>query len=162
MRVLINAGLSEPRLSRKGVLRLRELGWKPAFHPKDLSKEDRDKFIHGMRLVGEPGCDTPYCISSKFDHHSFLDYRQGERHASLVLQVFDEIGQDMFTAKEEVLEHGGSWPPHKNKTYPGIVEAVEIPDDVEYEVDQYDGGWEFIREKHRTWTATGILQKDEE
>lgn len=28
---------------------------------------------------------------------------------------------------------------------------VNIPDDVEWEIDQYDGGHEFVREKSRKW-----------
>lgn len=30
------------------------------------------------------------------------------------------------------------------------LEIVEIPDDVEWEIDEYDG-WETIHEKHRSW-----------
>jgi hypothetical protein len=31
------------------------------------------------------------------------------------------------------------------------LKVVEIPDDVEWEIDEYDG-WEHVAEKHRTWS----------
>ena len=32
----------------------------------------------------------------------------------------------------------------------GNIEVAEIPDDIEWEIDDYDG-WETIHEKHRSW-----------
>lgn len=135
MKVLIHAGLCGPLLSDAAVLRLRELGWSP--EPNDPE---------AMKIQGET--QDGVLLDSSWNP---LDSEHGERHDPLVLQVFEEMGQDMFTAKQEALENGWGWPPKKSKDYPGTVHAVEIPDGTEYEIYQFEGGWEHIHEKHRIW-----------
>ena len=51
---------------------------------------------------------------------------------TLLLQCFDELG-DRFSS------------------CPGEIQAVEIPDDVEWGIGENDAGVEWIFEKHRTW-----------
>lgn len=50
--------------------------------------------------------------------------------------------RDLVTAVEEMQEKaGGNW---------SELKVVEVPDDVEWEIHEYDG-WEWVAEKHRTW-----------
>jgi len=50
--------------------------------------------------------------------------------------------RDLVTAVEEMQEKaGGNW---------SELKIVEVPDDVEWEIQEYDG-WEWVAEKHRTW-----------
>lgn len=50
--------------------------------------------------------------------------------------------RDLVTAVEEMQEKaGGNW---------SELKIVEVPDDVEWEIHEYDG-WEWVAEKHRTW-----------
>jgi len=148
MRVLIYAGLCEPPLSDAAVRRLRELGWKYAYHPEEFESEEESwQYGHGMVLQGDldhggkKELQRSYCP---------LEWREGQRHDPLVLQVFDEMGQDMFTEKQQHLDDGRSFP-NPEDPYPSIVQAIEIPDGTEYEIYQWEGGWESIHEKHRVW-----------
>lgn len=148
MRVLVHAGLCEPKLSDAAVLRLRELGWKFAYHPTDFqSEEEKRSYSLGMILQGEPD----YGGKKERDRsYNPLDWDRGQRHDPLVLQVFDEMGQDMFTEKQEHLDQGRSFP-NPDDSYPGIVQAIEIPDGTEYVIYQWEGSWESLHEKHRVW-----------
>ena len=64
----------------------------------------------------------------------FLDAfcRDIERNDPLLLQVMDEMGAERVSAQLAKLE------------------AVEIPDGTDWEIDEYDG-WESVEEKHRRW-----------
>lgn len=53
------------------------------------------------------------------------------RDHPLLVQVVEELGE-------------GAWGPH------AALEVVETPDEVEWEIDDYDG-LEHVAEKHRTW-----------
>jgi hypothetical protein len=61
----------------------------------------------------------------------FLTNRPENRSDPLLVQVVEELGE----------EANGSY---------AKLKIVEIPDDVEYTIDEYDGV-EHIAEKHRTW-----------
>lgn len=60
-----------------------------------------------------------------------LNAREVDRHHPLLIQVVEEMGEKA---------NGGC----------AALKIVEIPDDVEYVIDEYDGN-EHIAEKHRTW-----------
>lgn len=123
MRVIISSttGLW---LSRKAVLRARELkaSWADAEHTP---------------IVGEKGhFATDNERSEKeyyWDRHSFPSHLP--RHDPILLQLFDELGQEMVPAEDSV--EGDR------------VLCLDIPDDVEYSVGSYVGEW--IAEKHRVW-----------
>ena len=141
MRVLIHAGMCEPSLSARGVMRLRELGWKPAFNPND---DEEGKMI----LSGERN----HVGDLETSNYTMLTNWIGKRHDPILLQVFDELEQDMFASKEECEKAGLSFPAPEHG-FSEMVYAVEIPDGTDYEIYQWDGGWESIHEKHRTWTV---------
>lgn len=54
-----------------------------------------------------------------------------ERTDPILIQVVEELGKEADGPCAEL-------------------EIVEIPDDVDWEIDEYDG-WESIHEKHRSW-----------
>ena len=58
--------------------------------------------------------------------------RNIKRNDPLLIQVIEELGKDANTRYSEL-------------------KIVEIPDDVEWMVEEYDGA-EWIAEKHRTWS----------
>jgi hypothetical protein len=66
----------------------------------------------------------------KNDKHWWYDGNL-ERTDPILIQVVEELGKDADGPCAEL-------------------EIVEIPDDVEWEIDEYDG-YESIHEKHRSW-----------
>ena len=79
----------------------------------------------------------------------------------------DMIGKDRASTIKCMGRYWETWLDRDNRDHPLLVkvveelgkkangqhadlEVVEIPDDIEYEIDEYDG-IETIREKHRTW-----------
>lgn len=58
-------------------------------------------------------------------------FSEVERNDPALVQVVEELGQ----------EAGG---------FAANLEVIEIPDDVEWEIKEYDGN-EWVAEKHRTW-----------
>lgn len=148
MRVLVHAGLCEPSLSDAAVKRLRLLGWKHAYNPNDHATDEDPHKWGGMTLKGElDGSGKKH----ERDSFTMLYHEGGQRHDPLVLQVFDEMGQEMFTAKERAARNELPWPPDPDKSYPGLVEAIEVPDGMEYVIYQGEGSWESLHEKHRIW-----------
>lgn len=61
-----------------------------------------------------------------------LSNRPGDRTDSVLIQVIEELGKDA------------------NGRFADLA-IIEIPDDVEWEIEEYDGV-EWIAEKHRTWS----------
>lgn len=99
-------------LSRDAFFRLRELGSEHALGEPD---------------IGEPWSDGS--LRRDWGLQSFC--RDIPRDDPLLLQVFEEMGQDAASHFCEIAE-------------------VEIPDDVEWEIEEYDGR-EWVAEKHRVW-----------
>lgn len=60
-------------------------------------------------------------------------YNSNYRTANNIIELFEELGSKRSSSKLSKLK------------------LVEIPDDVEWEVQEYDGN-EWIAEVHRTWT----------
>ena len=58
-------------------------------------------------------------------------YRDIERNDPLLVQVVEELGEKV------------------NSRY-SLLSIVDIPDDIEWTIDEYDGS-EWVAEKHRTW-----------
>lgn len=59
--------------------------------------------------------------------------RDIERNDSILIQVIEQLGEKVNTKYSEL-------------------KIVEIPDDVEWQIDEYDG-LEWVAEKHRIWSA---------
>lgn len=138
-RVLVYSGFDLPWLSEAAVKRLRELGWPPSFHPDDPRFSDDESCV-GMLLVGEIDRDggTANAIYSPLDRK--------HREHPLVLQVFDELGSRIMVDDFGISEY-----PDAQDEWPRVLVAIDIPADVEYEIEQNEGGWEYIREVSRVW-----------
>ena len=60
-----------------------------------------------------------------------MDEYKIKRNDPLLIKIIEELGEKA------------------NGNYANL-KIIEIPDDVEYEIEEYDG-WEWISEKHRIW-----------
>lgn len=87
---------------------------------RDLDDEN-DKISKTMRKLGGRYWD---CFLNRHN-----------RNHPLLVKVIEELGGGHRTGASGQFSN---------------LEVVEIPDDIEYEIDDYDGN-ETIREKHRTW-----------
>jgi len=125
MRVLISS-CSSFWLSRKAVVRARELGAKWAA-PKHLAlTEEPEHFAYGKEK--ERDWEDYYTLPDELP-----------RHDPILLQVYDELGgEEMF---------GGHWEDRDR------VNCVEVPDDVTYYIGSYTGEW--VAEQHRVWEGRG-------
>ena len=79
-------------------------------------------------VYGGMGDETP---ESKFLNDNYWSCRDLERDDPLLIQVVEELGE-------------------KANGRCAKLEVVEIPADVQWEIDEYDGN-EHIAETHRTW-----------
>jgi hypothetical protein len=70
--------------------------------------------------------------NSLCDAHCIFDNYSIERHDPILVQVVEELGEEADTKYSRLT-------------------IVEIPDDTEYEINEYDG-IESIHEKHRSWS----------
>ena len=140
--VVINAQHGGFSLSNEAVARYLEI--------KGIScwSEPNEKFssivVHWLvapeHRVGEPDSDTWANMSqSQRQHHNQLYKRQTfqdrdlDRDDPVLVQVVRELGPDRASGRHASLK------------------IVEIPADVEWEIDEYDGQ-EWVAEKHRTWS----------
>ena len=71
------------------------------------------------------------CTAEEDDDEYCLNYRDIDRADPILVQVVEELGEEA------------------DGTYASL-KVVEIPDDVEWQIDEYDGS-EWVAEKHRTW-----------
>jgi len=133
MRVVINSCYGGFGLSDKAVERLIELGKKvtrctPSGHPEDESAD----FVDYKDL--SLGYKQKYESRSRYSRQIVRDEDDcwTFRADPLLVQVVEELGSeaDGFCAQLKI---------------------IEIPDDVEWEIEEYDGV-ERVREKSRTWS----------
>lgn len=94
----------------------------------------KDDPRRAMILEGEAFYNASYedrIKSNELYEELVLDIREYERNDPTLIQVVEELGKD---ADGDCAE----------------LKIVEIPDDVEWEIEEYDGA-EHIAELHRTW-----------
>ena len=60
-----------------------------------------------------------------------INYWDIPRDDPILLKIVEEMGEDSY----------GKW---------SELKIIEIPDDIEWEIEEYDGK-EWVSEKHRTW-----------
>ena len=145
MRIVVNAGFGGFSLSDKAERRYAELagfeftrfeqtGWK---HNGDegyrvIGDEEENIFSHTIRGVFEGDfTKLPYTQGQEGGEGSYWSSRATPRDDKFLLQVVDEMGEDA------------------NGRYAKL-RVVEIPDEVEWEIDEYDGS-ESVHEKHQVW-----------
>jgi len=142
MKIVVNKCYGGYSLSHKAIARYYELKGLKVYHFKDdYSKGhgiDNKKYI----LVKE-GDESLFTISfsvpnpNDFDSKElwskyYLDSRPEDRTDPLLIQTIEELGEK---------ESSGSC---------ASLRIIEIPDNVNYEIDDYDG-IESIHETHRSW-----------
>jgi len=131
-KIVINKQHGGFGLSPKAQKRYLELvGKKCYFYHHSLEKYSRVPMRNARRLfiitVTQNLGDSPSEIPNDVYWHD----RDLDRNDPLLIQVINELGKDA------------------NSEYSDL-EIIEIPDDVEWEIEEYDG-WETIHEKHRSW-----------
>lgn len=152
-KVVINNCFGGFSLSKKAVARMAELQGRPCyFFTSTLGKDDRyapttldakdfmwtafdipnpnealaaDKPWHEMTM------DEKMAHNAKYTSH-IINEREGDRTDPILIRVVEELGEeaDGMCARLKI---------------------VEIPDGVEWVIDEYDGN-ETIDEKHRSWS----------
>lgn len=138
MKIVINRCYGGFSLSNKAVSRLAELNGKKAYHfNRDytnkkttyipIKNEDDKSMFADTFSVPNPNDFTEKELWDKY----YITCRPDDRTDRLLIQVIEELGKDA----------NGSC---------AKLEVIEIPDGVEYYIDDYDG-IENIHESHRSW-----------
>lgn len=136
MKVVINKCYGGFSLSHAGVMEYARLkgmqlyayesdysGGKVKYKLYEVIKDKDPMFLHYTTKPMGPG--------GKFDNDSYFSNYGMERNDPLLVQVVETLGKAANGMCADL-------------------EVVEIPDDVDWEIDEYDG-LEHIAEKHRTW-----------
>ena len=153
MKVVINKCYGGFSLSKKAVARLAELQGRKAYffthEPGNINKHipvtvesDEGLFFSAFdipnpdEVIAEPENWHQLSQQEKEAHNKLyethsLSSRDYERHDPLLVQVVEELGK----------EANGPC---------ASLKIVEVPDNVEWEIDDYDGQ-EHIAQKHATW-----------
>jgi len=95
-----------------------------------MSKIVINKCYGGFGL--SPKAEALYCAYANIDSDNYSNY-DVDRDCPILLQVIEQLGVDACSGKYAQLK------------------VVEIPDDVEWGIEEYDGR-EWIAEVHRTWS----------
>lgn len=70
------------------------------------------------------------------------ELKGGISESELLKEELRRDDRDLVKVVEEMQKKAcGNW---------SKLKVVEVPDDVEWEIQEYDG-WEWVAEKHRTW-----------
>ena len=143
IKVVINKSHSGFELSLKAQKRLAELNGTTIFFYKQIKYEFCDGISEYEREDNLDN-DTEYanCVikdlgkviseTTLIENCYFRDYGYDERHNPFLIQVIKELG-------DKASGDGAD------------LRIVEIPDDVDYQIEGQDSGFEYISEKHRTW-----------
>lgn len=122
MKIAINNCIGGFTLSAQAIRRLMELN-SPYIRSMEAERRDPEIFP-----------DYVY-ENSRAYYYSDSTYEHDTRTNSLLLQVLEELGEAAF---------GGEG--HDK------IKVVEIPDHIEWEINEADDGYEWVAEKHRTWS----------
>ena len=91
-----------------------------------ISEDDAENKIFAVTITQDFGDEV-----DKIPNDAYWSDGDLERDDPLLIQVINEFGE----------EANGRF---------ACLGIIEIPDDVEWQIDEYDG-WETIHEKHRSW-----------
>lgn len=81
-------------------------------------------------------------MKSFMDRSIYID--RSNRTNPILIEIVEEYNREVIPEKD-------SWGTHCAK-------VVEIPDDIEWEIDQPEGCNEIVREKHRIWGMNGRIK----
>lgn len=100
---------------------------------RQLTPDDRDNPWYGACLTKDLGLtatrESVYSQENIDDHFSVYDIPRNDIDLVAVVESMGEEANDRY----------------------GQLKIIEIPDDVDFEIMEYDGA-EWIAEKHRTWS----------
>ena len=130
MKVVINKCYGGFQLSDKAIDRLKELAKKHKDKKllKMIEEEEKSKKEFFEELRRKYGIDAR---KSRIFGGKYWGLSGIDRTHPLLIKVVEELGEEANTEVSEL-------------------KIVEIPDDVEWEIEEYDG-MEWVSEKHRTW-----------
>lgn len=146
-KVVINKCYGGFGLSRKAVKRLAELQGRACYFFSSgfqRLKDDEPAFVWHAFDIPNPqeefgeaqtnwrkATDEELRRSNELYSKHSIDSRPTDRSDPLLVQVVEELGE----------EANGDF---------ADLKIVEVPDDVEYDIEEYDG-MEWVAERHRTW-----------
>ncbi|MHA1664293.1 MAG: hypothetical protein ACTSVW_00455 [Candidatus Njordarchaeales archaeon] len=130
MKVVINKCYGGFRLSDKAIDKLKELAKKHKDKKllKMIEEEEKTKKEYDERIRIKYGIDPS---KSKIWGGKYWGLTDIDRTHPLLIKVVEELGEEASTPVSKL-------------------KIVEIPDNIEWEIEEYDG-IEWIAEKHRTW-----------
>jgi len=140
MKIVINNCHGGFGLSHKAIVRYLELqgkkvwieedeDWEGSFNYWLVPKEER--LINRESDFWSMADDEKKSYNETWREQNF-NYREIARDDALLIQVVEELGSDANSRYSEL-------------------KIVEIPDDVAWQIDEYDGA-EWVAEQHRTWS----------
>lgn len=129
MKVVINKCYGGFGLSNQAMMRYAELIGQTLYHDREIICDHYYKIPVNeyKRLYKEAQKTRNYSAINDM----YFSERQIARDDPLLVQVVEELGQKAWGAHAEL-------------------KVVEIPDGIEWEIDEYDGK-ECVAECHRTW-----------
>lgn len=146
-KVVINSCFGGFALSATAIARIAELQGKKAYffemgfgeNPRELTIEEANEtFSAAFYTTEHPIISTPDFLAlspeekSKWNtDYEALRFSFTDRDDPLLVQAVEELGKEANTKISDL-------------------KVVEIPDDVEWEIEEYDGS-EWVAEKHRVW-----------
>lgn len=138
MKIVINKCYGGFGISLKAIERLAELQGKKAYHFKKNYSKDKIKYEKIENDENNTFC-TSFSVPNPNDFKEkelwdnyYLTSNPEDRTDKLLIQVIEELGEEVSSGKFAKLK------------------IMEIPDDIEYHIDEYDG-IESIHENHRSW-----------
>ena len=140
MKIVINNCHGGFGLSHKAIVRYLELqdkkvwieedeDWEGSFNYWLVPKEER--LINRESDFWSMADDEKKSYNETWREQNF-NYREIARDDAVLIQVVEELGSDANSRYSEL-------------------KIVEIPDDVAWQIDEYDGA-EWVAEQHRTWS----------
>lgn len=145
-KIVINSCFGEFALSATAIARIAELQGKKAYFFEvglekmvPISIEEADKTFASAFYT-----PTPPIISTG-DFLALSDEESVKWNADYEASRFQITGRDDPFLVQAVEELGGD-----SGTKISALKVIEIPDDVDWEIEEYDGS-EWVSEKHRTW-----------
>lgn len=138
MKIAVNKCWGGFGLSHKAIMRYAKLAGLKLY--PFINTRDKDGRINFHKFTPYTGQKNVFCIhyatkplnsDGKYEDDTYWSYREIERNDPMLIQVIEEMGEEA------------------NGDYANLV-IIEIPDDVKWEIDEYDGQ-ESIHEVHRSW-----------
>lgn len=140
MKIVINVVHGGFGLSHEGILRYLELAGKQVWAEESEDWEGHIDYWLVPKEGRVANAESEFWSMTKEEKAAYnkawseqnFSYREIARDDPILIQVVEELGKKANNIYSEL-------------------KIVEIPDDVEWQIDEYDGV-EWVAEKHRTWT----------